>query len=166
MAFLYLAPSGKYHVGFRYAGRQWKQSLNTANPQLAERARLRLEENLRLVEEGRLDMPPGVNVAEFLLYDGKLMFVACPTPAETSFDDGISPAPSECCGRQTPVASRSNVAAAANLFSSQDGHDSLCNGQAGVIAMPLGEVIKAYLKQLPTGALAEGNHPRCLLFDN
>lgn len=44
MAWLDLPPSGVFQVGFRYAGRKWKRSLDTTNPQLAERARLRVEE--------------------------------------------------------------------------------------------------------------------------
>lgn len=111
MAFLHLAPSGKFHVGFRYAGRQWKQSLNTANPQLAERARLRLEVNLRLVEEGRLDIPDGVDVAEFLLYDGKLSFVSCTTPPNNHLDATLETGASECRGRQTSVVDGADIAA-------------------------------------------------------
>jgi integrase len=72
MAWLELAPSGVYKVAFRFADRKVKRSLDTDNPQLAEQTRLRLEDNLRLVEQGRLDVPEGVDLAEFLLYDGKL----------------------------------------------------------------------------------------------
>ena len=70
MAWLGLPPSGTYQIAFRFAGRKFKRSLDTTNPQLAEKSRLRLEENLRLVEQGRLDIPDGVDVAEYLLYDG------------------------------------------------------------------------------------------------
>ncbi len=76
MAWLELAPSGVYKVAFRFDGRKLKRSLETDNPQLAERSLLRVEENLRLVEQGRLDVPAGVDPAEFLLYDGKLAIAA------------------------------------------------------------------------------------------
>lgn len=156
MAFLHLAPSGKFHVGFRFAGRQWKQSLNTTNPQLAERARLRLEVNLQLVEEGRLDVPDGVDVAEFLLYDGKLTFVSCSTPPSKSSHATIPTGPSESTGRQKPTADRADIAATFSSIPVEASNASYSNGQPGLIAMPLGEVFKAYVKQLPVGALAEG----------
>jgi hypothetical protein len=70
MAWLDLPPSGVHQIGFRYAGRKFKRSLETTNPQLAEKAQLRFEDNLRLVEQGRVDIPQGVDVAEYLLYDG------------------------------------------------------------------------------------------------
>jgi hypothetical protein len=72
MAWIDLPPSGTFQIAFRFAGRKLKRSLDTTNPQLAEKARLRLEDNLRLVEQGRLDIPEGVDVAAYLLYDGKL----------------------------------------------------------------------------------------------
>jgi hypothetical protein len=74
MAWLELAPSGFYHVAFRYGGRKLKRSLETDNPQLAEKALARVDENLRLVEQGRLDVPDGADLSEFVLYDGKLTF--------------------------------------------------------------------------------------------
>jgi hypothetical protein len=57
MAWLDLPPSGTYQIAFRFAGRKFKRSLDTTNPQLAEKARLRLVDNVRLVEQGRLDIP-------------------------------------------------------------------------------------------------------------
>jgi integrase len=72
MAWLEHPPSGVYKIVFRFGDRKYKRSLETSNPQLADTARLLLEENLRLVEQGRLDVPNGADLAEFLLYDGKL----------------------------------------------------------------------------------------------
>jgi hypothetical protein len=73
MAWLEHAPSNGFKIAFRLGDRKYKRSLNTSNPQLAEKARLRVEKNLRLVEQGRLDVPAGADLVEFLLYDGKLI---------------------------------------------------------------------------------------------
>ena len=43
---------------------------------MAERARLRLDQNLRLIEQGRLVVSVSVDDAEILLFDGKFTFAA------------------------------------------------------------------------------------------
>ncbi|HRX82162.1 MAG TPA: hypothetical protein P5307_24015 [Pirellulaceae bacterium] len=72
MAWLQADPSGNYHVSFRFGGRKFKRSLRTKDAANAEGRRLRLEENIRLVESGRLPVPREADVPTFLLSDGKL----------------------------------------------------------------------------------------------
>ena len=64
--------SGHYHICFRFNGRRFKRSLKTSRPDHADARRVRLEETIRLVETGRLDIPDDVSdIARFLLADGK-----------------------------------------------------------------------------------------------
>lgn len=65
-------PSGNYHVCFRFRDRRFKRSLKTNLKRKAEAAASRVEENLRLVDEGRIEVPDGVDIPVFLLSDGKL----------------------------------------------------------------------------------------------
>lgn len=62
----------KYAVVFRYGGLKLSRSLKTSS-ELEARTRLsRLEENLRLVEAGRLIIPDDADIATFLLSDGRI----------------------------------------------------------------------------------------------
>ena len=71
MAWLEL--DGEYfHVAFRFGNQRFKRSLRTKERKDAETHLARLEENIRLVERGRLVIPEGANAATFLLSDGKL----------------------------------------------------------------------------------------------
>ena len=72
MASLQVDPSGNHHVCFRFAGRRYRRSLKTKSKIEAETRLLRLEENIRFVESGRLEMPAKADAAVFLLSDGKL----------------------------------------------------------------------------------------------
>ena len=72
MAWLELDPSGRYHVAFRVGTTRFKRSLKTRDKREAEFLASRLEENITLVERGRLVVPDGADVAAFLLSDGKL----------------------------------------------------------------------------------------------
>lgn len=72
MAWLDRDPSGHFHVCFRLGERKFKRSLRTKNERTANGSCLRLEENVRLVESGRLEIPPGADIPAFLLSDGKL----------------------------------------------------------------------------------------------
>lgn len=63
MASLQQDPSGKFHVIFRFAGTRYKRSLKTAHRRQAQAACIRLEENVRLVESGRLELHDGADVA-------------------------------------------------------------------------------------------------------
>lgn len=64
--------SGRYRIIFRYAGIKFHHALKTDDSREVESCLARLEENLRLVERGRLEVPPGIDLPVFLLSDGKL----------------------------------------------------------------------------------------------
>ena len=72
MAWLQTDPSGNYHISFRFGGRRFKRSLRTKSRREAEARRVRIEENIRLVESGRLELPADIDIPSFLLSDGKL----------------------------------------------------------------------------------------------
>lgn len=72
MAWLDKDPSGFFHVCFRLGDRKFKRSLRTKSDRQANAACLRLEENVRLVELGRLELPSGTDIPAFLLTDGRL----------------------------------------------------------------------------------------------
>ena len=72
MAWLERKDNGPFHLGFRFAGERYKPSLETTDKEEAEARRQRLEENIRLVKNGRLLLPDDADVCEFLLSDGKL----------------------------------------------------------------------------------------------
>src|SRR5262249_25768251 len=62
----------RYRVIFRLGGRKHHVSVKATDEKDAEACRVRLEENLRLVERGRLTVPAGADLGLFLLSDGKL----------------------------------------------------------------------------------------------
>ena len=72
MAWLEHDRSGNFHLCFRLGERKFKKSLKTKDERSAGAACTRVEENIRLLEMGRLSIPVGANVAAFLLSDGKL----------------------------------------------------------------------------------------------
>lgn len=72
MAWLETEKSGRFKVCFRYGGQRYKKALRTDDPDDAHALLGRLEENLRLLERGRLELPAGADLAVFLLSDGKL----------------------------------------------------------------------------------------------
>lgn len=89
MACLQADPSGNFHVSFRLGGRKFKRSLRTKSGPHAEGRRLRLEENIRLVESGRLVIPAEADVPTFLLSDGKLerkVVIAAPLTLSSLFE--------------------------------------------------------------------------------
>jgi integrase len=63
---------GTFKVAFRFGGRRYKRRLDTKDRAEADRLAARLEENIRLVERGRLELPDDVDLPTFLLSDGKL----------------------------------------------------------------------------------------------
>ncbi|MFO0792426.1 MAG: hypothetical protein U0805_23440, partial [Pirellulales bacterium] len=63
--------SGNFRVGFRFDGQQFKRSLKTADRREAEALRGRIDDTIRLIERGRLELPPDVDPATFILSDGK-----------------------------------------------------------------------------------------------
>lgn len=72
MASLQTDPSGNYHVKFRFGGRQFRRSLRTKMKRKAEAAASHVEEDIRLILEGRMNLPSGADIPTFLLSDGKL----------------------------------------------------------------------------------------------
>lgn len=63
--------SGHYRVRFRYDGRPYKRSLKTTERREADAVLGRIEETIRLLERGRLEMPPVADPGAFILSDGK-----------------------------------------------------------------------------------------------
>ena len=63
---------GNFRVIFWFDGRKFSRTLKTSDEQEANSAVQRIEENVRLIERGRLEIPADADVATFLLSDGKL----------------------------------------------------------------------------------------------
>lgn len=63
--------SGRFRIKFRYAGTEYQRSIKTTDRKAAEAVKARVEETLRLLALGRLDLPDGADVAGFVLSDGK-----------------------------------------------------------------------------------------------
>lgn len=61
----------KYKISFRLGGRQFKYSLKHADTVLAEETDKRVGRTLRDLQEGRLVLPEGADVVEFVKSDGK-----------------------------------------------------------------------------------------------
>ena len=59
-----------YYVNFRFDGCRYRRSLRTTDRRVAQAAVARLDDNLRRVELGFLELPDDVDVASFLLSDG------------------------------------------------------------------------------------------------
>lgn len=72
MAWLQKYPSGTYHINFRFGGCKFKRSLKTKSKSEAQLRLQRLEETVRLVEGGWLEIPELGEVTDFLLSDGRL----------------------------------------------------------------------------------------------
>ncbi|HWY85513.1 MAG TPA: hypothetical protein VNX28_02250, partial [Gemmataceae bacterium] len=73
MAFLQLdKKSRRYRIRFAYGGQEFKRSIKTENPKVARGIQGRVEETIRLLEQGRLEMPIGADPAVFIMSDGKL----------------------------------------------------------------------------------------------
>lgn len=70
MPWIELDPSGFYHVAFRFQGRRFRRSLKTRNRREAELLSARVEENIALVQRGRLRLHPNADPAQFLMADG------------------------------------------------------------------------------------------------
>lgn len=62
----------RFRVTFRLGGKKFQVALKAIESKEAQNCLARLEENLRLVERGRLTIPEGADVGLFLLSDGKL----------------------------------------------------------------------------------------------
>ena len=69
----WLEKRGQYfHIEFRFGCQRFKRSLKTCNEQEASELAARVERKLRLVEQGDLAIPDGVDVATFVISDGRL----------------------------------------------------------------------------------------------
>lgn len=62
--------TGYFNIVFWFGGKKFTRSLKTKNKSEAERRKDRLEETIRLVESGRLSIPPEADIPTFLLSDG------------------------------------------------------------------------------------------------
>ncbi len=90
MAWLEQHPtSGRFKICFRWGGQQFKKTVKTTNRSEAEAILIRLEENVGLVQRGRLQMPPDADIATFLLSDGKMTQPPKvePTPKPLTLDE-------------------------------------------------------------------------------
>jgi hypothetical protein len=64
--------SGRYRIRFRYVGIPFKRSLKKSEEREARSILGRVEEPIRLMERGCLDLPPNADPGVFILSDGKL----------------------------------------------------------------------------------------------
>ena len=64
--------SGRYRIRFRFGGQSYKRSTKTSDKREAWSIQGRVEETIRLLERGRLVLPPHVDPGIFILSDGKL----------------------------------------------------------------------------------------------
>lgn len=84
---------GTFHVSFRFRGKKFKRSLKTTCETEARSRKARLEETIRLIESGRLEVPEGADIATFLLSDGKLtqgIGRTDPSPAPVTLEVGFT----------------------------------------------------------------------------
>lgn len=72
MAWLEQKSSGTFHVVFRISKEKYRKSLKTKLLKEALSRKLRIEENIQLVELGRLTITPDADLVSFLLSDGKI----------------------------------------------------------------------------------------------
>ena len=72
MAWLEQKQSGTFHIVFRLGKEKYRRSLKTKCKKEASARHSRIEENVRLVESGRLVIPDDADLVSFLLSDGKL----------------------------------------------------------------------------------------------
>lgn len=79
--------SNHYRLVFRYGGKKYQHALKTDDQKEAEGCLGRLEENLRLLERGRLELPPDAELAVFLLSDGKVNGRPQPAPAPLTLEE-------------------------------------------------------------------------------
>ena len=72
MASIQQDPSGNFHIAFRFGGKRYKRSLKTTIERKALATASHVEENIRLIEAGRMELPDSVDVPTYLMSDGKL----------------------------------------------------------------------------------------------
>lgn len=64
--------SSRYRIRFRYSGQTYKRSLKTTDVKEAQGILGRVEETIRLLERGRMELPIGAEPGIFILSDGRL----------------------------------------------------------------------------------------------
>ena len=72
MAWLEQEQTGIFQICFRYEGERFKRSAHTKSERKANNLMSRLEENLELLERGRLELPEDADLFKFLMSDGKI----------------------------------------------------------------------------------------------
>ena len=72
MAWLEQEKTGIYQICFRYQGERFKKSARTRDERKAQSMMGRVDENIELVERGRLHVPHDVELFAFLLSDGQI----------------------------------------------------------------------------------------------
>lgn len=72
MAWLEQEDSGIYYICFRYQGQRIKRYTRTRDESKAEAMMGRIDENIELVNRGRLQLPNDTDVFRFLLSDGQI----------------------------------------------------------------------------------------------
>ncbi len=70
--------NGRFRIAFRHLGKLYRHGLGTAGRVEAESCLARVEENLRLLDRGRLELPDGADLGLFLISDGKVTARAKP----------------------------------------------------------------------------------------
>ena len=68
--------TGFFNIVFRFRGRKFTRSLKTDDPGEAERRLANLEQTIRDVDSGRIELPSDADIPTFLLSDGKLTHAA------------------------------------------------------------------------------------------
>ncbi len=63
---------GRFNIILRYGGKRFVRSLKTSDETEAFARKSRVEENIRLIESGRLTIPENADLLTFLLSDGKI----------------------------------------------------------------------------------------------
>lgn len=64
--------NGPFQIVFRFGNQRMKRSARTKNEREAQQLVSRVDRRLRMIEQGDLAIPDGVDVATFLISDGKL----------------------------------------------------------------------------------------------
>lgn len=64
--------SKRFLVVFRYNGRQFQRGLGTVTRKEAQAAAARVDETIKLIEHGRIEVPMDVDPAEFILSGGRI----------------------------------------------------------------------------------------------
>lgn len=82
-SFRYTPRSQKARFFFRHAGRQYNKTLKVETERHAERLLALIEETVLDLERGKLSLPPGADVADFVTTGGKV--VSLPEPVSGPF---------------------------------------------------------------------------------